>query len=63
VTDRGFCFLDAQDGQAYFAHRSAFTGDQFDHLRPGDEVEMEPDAPGAKGPRARTVRVITAAAS
>ena len=55
VRDRGFGFINGEDGQEYFFHRSAIQGD-FDNLRDGQKVSFEGEA-GPKGPRARTVRV------
>jgi CspA family cold shock protein len=54
VSDRGFGFITAADGNEYFFHRSAI--DNFDSLRGGESVDFEVGA-GPKGPRAEQVRV------
>jgi CspA family cold shock protein len=54
VSDRGFGFITAADGNEYFFHRSAI--DNFDALRGGETVDFEVGS-GPKGPRAEQVRV------
>ena len=56
ITDRGFGFIQAEDGTDLFFHRSALQGGDFDNLREGQEVEYEigrgrdgrPNATGVK---------------
>jgi CspA family cold shock protein len=55
VRDRGFGFIQADDGQELFFHRSALEDLNFDHLKEGTEVEFELEA-SQKGPRAANVR-------
>jgi len=55
VTDKGFGFVAAADGQEYFFHQSAVAGGQFDQLREGQAVTFE-TGQGPKGPRAENVR-------
>src|SRR6267143_1710888 len=40
VSDRGFGFIKAEDGQEYFFHRSGTEGD-FDGLQGGEKVSFE----------------------
>jgi len=54
VSDKGFGFVAAADGQEYFFHQSACDG-QFDRLREGQAVTFE-TGQGPKGPRAENVR-------
>ena len=56
VSDKGFGFIAASDGNEYFFHNSALTGARFDELREGQEVTFE-RGQGPKGPRAENVRV------
>jgi CspA family cold shock protein len=55
VSDKGFGFVAASDGNEYFFHRSACQGVQFDSLREGQAVTFE-KGQGPKGPRAENVR-------
>jgi cold shock protein len=55
VSDKGFGFVAAADGQEYFFHQSAVAGGQFDQLREGQAVTFE-TGQGPKGPRAENVR-------
>jgi CspA family cold shock protein len=58
VADRGFGFIQAEDGREFFFHRSEVDGNSsFDSLRGGEAIEFEPiESP--KGPRASRVRVV-----
>ena len=56
VSDKGFGFILADDGNEYFFHNSACTGIRFDELREGQAVSFE-RGQGPKGPRAENVRV------
>ncbi len=55
VTDRGFGFIAAEDGQEYFFHRSG-TEASFDSLRGGEGVTFQIES-SPKGPRAARVRL------
>ena len=55
VSERGFGFIQADDGKEYFFHRSGTDAD-FDSLRGGELVSFEVEA-SPKGPRAGRVRV------
>ena len=57
VTDRGFGFIQGDDGKDYFFHHSAVVTKNFDQMKPDDEVEFEPTK-GEKGPRAEQVRTL-----
>ncbi len=57
VTDKGFGFIAAGDGNEYFFHQSACTNARFDDLREGQAVTFE-KGQGPKGPRAEDVKVI-----
>ena len=54
---KGFGFIEAEDGQQYFFHRSAVRGRLFDELIAGDPVRFEPGL-GDKGPRANAVHPV-----
>jgi CspA family cold shock protein len=55
VADKGFGFVQAEDGTEYFFHQSACTGVRFDELREGQAVTFD-SGRGVKGPRAENVR-------
>ena len=56
VSERGFGFIAAEDGNEYFFHKSGTEGD-FDTLVGGEKVAYEIEA-SPKGPRARSVRAL-----
>ena len=56
VSDKGFGFILADDGNEYFFHNSACTGTRFDDLREGQAVSFTVGQ-GPKGPRAENVNV------
>ena len=56
VSDRGFGFIAADDGNEYFFHRDSIIDQlRFDDLRGGEKVEFETQT-GPKGLRAVKVR-------
>jgi cold shock protein len=55
VSDRGFGFIAAEDGQEYFFHRSG-TETDFDRLQGGERVTFQVE-PSPKGPRAARVQL------
>jgi len=55
VSDKGFGFVLASDGNEYFFHNSACGQTPFDELREGQSVSFE-RGQGPKGPRAENVR-------
>jgi CspA family cold shock protein len=55
VSDKGFGFIAAGDGNEYFFHQSACTGVSFSDLREGQSVTFE-KGQGPKGPRAENVK-------
>jgi CspA family cold shock protein len=56
VSDKGFGFIAAGDGNEYFFHQSACSGVAFDELREGQTVTFD-KSQGPKGPRAENVRL------
>jgi CspA family cold shock protein len=54
VSDKGFGFVAAPDGNEYFFHQSACSGVSFDELREGESVSFRTGA-GPKGPRAENI--------
>jgi CspA family cold shock protein len=50
VAERGFGFIEGEDGKEYFFHRSAIDG-EFDNLRGGEQVTFALES-SPKGPRA-----------
>ena len=57
VSDKGFGFITADDGNEYFFHNSACGNTRFDELREGQAVAFE-SGQGPKGPRAENIRVV-----
>jgi len=56
VSDRGFGFIEAEDGKEYFFHRSGVTAPlDFDRLTGGERVSFEIEQ-SPKGPRATNVQ-------
>jgi CspA family cold shock protein len=56
VSDKGFGFVAAADGNEYFFHQSACVDGSFDQLREGQSVTFA-TGQGPKGPRAESVRL------
>ncbi len=56
VSDKGFGFINASDGNEYFFHNSSCTGARFDQLREGQAVTFD-KGQGPKGPRAENVKL------
>ena len=57
ISDKGFGFIQGEDGQEYFMHRSAVRdGSVFEQLREGQSVAFDASR-GDKGLRAENVRV------
>lgn len=54
MTDKGFGFIAAPDGNEYFFHQSACSTVRFDDLREGQNVTFTVGQ-GPKGPRAENV--------
>jgi cold shock protein len=55
VADKGFGFVQAEDGTEYFFHQSACTDVPFDQLREGQKLTFD-KGQGPKGPRAENIR-------
>ena len=61
VSDRGFGFIQSEDGSDVFFHCSTVSNRQFENLAEGQRVEYTLDpstARGSKGPRATSVTPI-----
>ena len=56
VRERGFGFIQGQDGVEVFFHKSALQGAVFDGLAEGQAVEFDVER-GDKGPRAANMKV------
>ncbi len=56
VRERGFGFIQGQDGVELFFHRSALQKAGFDTLTEGQAVEFDVES-GDKGPRAANMKV------
>jgi len=52
--NKGFGFIQQEDGPDVFAHFSEITGEGFKTLNEGDEVEFE-ITEGDKGPKATNI--------
>jgi len=59
IRERGFGFINAEDGGEVFFHSSALEGTEFGTLQEGDSVEFSVER-GPKGPRAVNIRMIEA---
>ncbi len=56
VSDKGFGFILASDGNEYFFHNSACADARFEDLREGQAVTLDTGT-GPKGPRGENVRL------
>jgi len=54
---KGFGFIEQEDGTDVFVHYSALQGDGFKSLREGDQVTFDVEE-GKKGPAAANVKRI-----
>jgi CspA family cold shock protein len=59
IRERGFGFINAEDGKEVFFHRSALEDIDLDTLEEGNSVEFEVEE-GPKGLRAANIRMIKA---
>lgn len=57
IRDRGFGFIEAEDGREIFFHRSGLVEVNFDELKEGDGVEFETEQ-SPKGARATNIKRI-----
>lgn len=57
IRDRGFGFIEAEDGKEIFFHQTGLVEVSFDDLKEGDEVEFETEQ-SPKGARATNVKRI-----
>ncbi|AXO98445.1 cold-shock protein [Bacillus wiedmannii] len=53
-SEKGFGFIEVEDGNDVFVHFSAITGDGFKSLDEGQEVSFEVED-GNRGPQAKNV--------
>ena len=56
ISDKGFGFVQAEDGTEYFFHQSACADARFDELREGQALTFD-KGQGPKGPRAENIRL------
>ncbi len=58
VDDKGYGWIRTPDGRDWFFHQSELTGDRFENITEGLQVQFTavPDAP--KGPRAIAVSLL-----
>ncbi len=56
VTDRGFGFVESDNGELFF-HHSEVQGTTFEDLQEGQTIEFEVGQ-GRKGPCATSVRLV-----
>ena len=54
--EKGYGFLEADDGHEIYFHRNSVIGGSFERLKPGDEVRYAEEL-GEKGPQASTVAI------
>ncbi len=57
IRDRGFGFINAEDGREIFFHRNGLVDCDFDSLSEEQKVEFEVEKT-PKGPNAINVRVV-----
>ena len=57
IRGRGFGFIDAEDGQEIFFHRSALEEIDFNALEEGKDVEFDVEE-GPKGSKAVKVNLV-----
>ena len=57
LTQRGFGFIEGEDGELFFHSSALQDGVRFEDLQEGQTVEFT-EGHGPKGPRAENVRVI-----
>ncbi len=55
--DKGYGFIEAEEGEDVFVHFSAIIGSGYRSLNEGDQVEFE-IVEDQKGPRAENVQVV-----
>jgi len=60
IADKGFGFIQAEEGGDIFFHLSALEGITIEELREGDLVEYAVEQ-SEKGPRARSIRLVSEA--
>ncbi len=56
--DKGYGFIEAEEGEDVFVHFSAIIGTGYRTLNEGDQVEFDVITE-AKGPRAENVKIMS----
>ncbi|MEZ5291341.1 MAG: cold shock domain-containing protein [Vicinamibacterales bacterium] len=56
ISDKGFGFVAAEDGNEYFFHQSSCIDGDFNQMREGQALTFD-RGQGPKGPRAENVRM------
>ena len=59
VSDRGFGFIDGEQGDIFFHHSAQEEGTTIEALSEGQDVQYE-EGRGPKGPRAENVKLVSA---
>jgi len=57
IQERGFGFINAENGKEIFFHSSVLEGASFDALQEGANVEFNVEE-GPKGPKAVNMKVV-----
>jgi CspA family cold shock protein len=57
IADKGYGFIEREDGDDVFVHYSNIQGSGYRSLEAGQQVEFE-IGPGRKGDEAQNVRVV-----
>ena len=57
LVDRGFGFIEGEQGEIFFHQSALEEGTAFDSLTEGQQVEYT-EGQGPKGPRAENVRLV-----
>lgn len=55
---KGYGFIEQEDGREFFVHHTGISGDGFKNLYEDQQVEFDTEQ-GEKGPKAVNVRVIS----
>lgn len=55
LIEKGYFFIQGENGVDYFCHRTALQDGSIHHLNEGDQMEFTPTE-GDKGPRAEDAR-------
>ena len=58
IRDRGYGFIEAENGREVFFHRTALIDVEFDSLADGQKVQFDVEK-GPKGPKAENIKLST----